>query len=68
MILVRLIMFNKLDKIKLAIIKILNFTYINEKKYKHNDRFRNIILSQNLRIKFTLVLFKDLNLSIILIK
>ncbi len=50
-------MFNKLDKIKLAIIKILNFTYINEKKYKHNDRFRNIILSQNLRIKFTLVLF-----------
>ncbi len=45
MILVRLIMFNKLDKIKLAIIKILNSSHINEKKYKHNDRFRNIILS-----------------------
>ncbi len=45
-------MFNKLDKTKLAIIKIFNFTYINEKKYKHKDRFRNIILSQNLRIKF----------------
>ncbi len=45
MISVRLIMFNKLNKIKLAIIKILNFTHINEKKYEHNDRFRNIILS-----------------------
>ncbi len=45
MISVRLIMFNKLDRIKLAIIKILNFTHINEKKYKHKDRFRNIILS-----------------------
>ncbi len=61
-------MFNKLDKIKLAIIKILNSTHINEKKYEHKDRFRNIILSQNLRIKFTLVLFKDLNLLITLIK
>ncbi len=68
MILVRLIMFNKLDKIKLAIIKILNSTYINEKKYEYNDCFRNIILSQNLRIKFISVLFKDLNLSITLIK
>ncbi len=38
-------MFNKLNKIKLAIIKIFNFAYINEKKYEHNDRFRNIILS-----------------------
>ncbi len=38
-------MFNKLNRIKLAIIKILNFAYINEKKYKHKDRFRNIILS-----------------------
>ncbi len=38
-------MFNKLDKIKLAIIKILNFTHISEKKYEHKDRFRNIILS-----------------------
>ncbi len=68
MISVRLIMFNKLNKIKLAIIRIFNLTHINEKKYKHNDRFRNIILSQNLRIKFTLVLFKDLNLFIILIE
>ncbi len=61
-------MFNKLNKIKLAIIKILNFTHINEKKYEHKDRFRNIILSQNFRIKFTLILFKDLNLSITLVK
>ncbi len=38
-------MFNKLNKIKLAIIRILNFTYISEKKYKHKDRFRNIILN-----------------------
>ncbi len=50
-------MFNKLNKIKLAIIRILNSAHINEKKYEHNDRFRNIILSQSLRIKFTLVLF-----------
>ncbi len=55
-------MFNKLDKIKLAIIKIFNFTHINEKKYKYKDRFRNIILNQNLRIKLILILFKDLNL------
>ncbi len=68
MILIRLIMFNKLDKIKLAIIKILNFTYINEKKYEYKDRFRNIILSQNLRIKFILILFKDLNLLTTFIK
>ncbi len=68
MILVCLIMFNKLDKIKLAIIKILNSIYINEKKYKHKDRFYNIILNQNLRIKFILILFKDLNLLITLIK
>ncbi len=57
-------MFNKLNKIQLIIIKILNFTYINEKKYEYNDRFRDIILSQNLYIKFTLILFKDLNLLI----
>ncbi len=68
MISVRLIIFNKLNKIKLAIIKILNSAHINEKKYKHKDRFRNIILSQNLRIKFTLVFFKDLNLLITLIE
>ena len=68
MILIRLIMFNKLDRIKLAIIRILNFTHISEKKYEHNDRFRNIILSQNLRTKFISVLFKGLNLLITLIK
>ncbi len=45
MIVIRLIMFNKLNKIKIAIIRISNSAYINEKKYKHNDRFRNIILS-----------------------
>ncbi len=50
-------MFNKLDRIKLTIIKILNSAHISEKKNEHNDRFRNIILSQNLRIKFILVLF-----------
>ncbi len=61
-------MFNKLDKIKLAIIKILNFTHINEKKYEHNGRFRNIIMSQNLRTKFISVLFKDLNLLTTLIE
>ncbi len=61
-------MFNKLNRIKLAIIKILNFTYISEKKYKYKDRFRNIILSQKLRIKFILILFKDLNLSITFIQ
>ncbi len=38
-------MFNKLNKIKVAIIKILNFTHINEKEYEHKDRFRDIILS-----------------------
>ncbi len=68
MISVRLIMFNKLDEIKLAIIRILNSAHINEKKYEHNDRFRNIILSQNLRIKFTSVLFKGLNLLTTLIE
>ena len=68
MILIRLIMFNKFNKIKLTIIKILNFIHINEKKYKHKDRFRNIILSQKLRIKFILILFKDLNLSITFIQ
>ncbi len=68
MISVRLIIFNKLNKIKLAIIRILNLTHINEKKYEHKDRFRNIILSQNLRIKFTSVFFKDLNLLITLVE
>ena len=43
-------MFNKLNSIKLAIIKILNFTHINEKKYEHKDCFRNIILSYKIFI------------------
>ncbi len=68
MILIRLIMFNKLNKIKLAIIKILNSAHVNEKKYEYKDRFRNIILSQNLRIKFILILFEDLNLLITFIE
>jgi len=57
------IMFNKLNRIKIATIKILNSAHIDEKYYEYNDRFRDIILSQNLCIKFTSVLFKDLNLS-----
>ncbi len=56
-------MFNKLDRIKIATIRILNSAHINEKYYEYNDRFRDIILSQNLHIKFTSILFKDLNLS-----
>ncbi len=51
-------MSDKLDRIK-----ILNFAHIDEKYYEYNDRFHDIILSQNLRIKFTSVLFEDLNLS-----
>jgi len=58
-----LIMSDKLDRIKIATIRILNFAHIDEKYYEYNDRFRDIILSQNLRIKFTSVLFEDLNLS-----
>ena len=57
------IMFNKLDRIKIATIRILNFAHIDEKYYEYNDCFHDIILSQNLRIKFTSVLFKNLNLS-----
>ncbi len=63
MISVCLIMSDKLDRIKIATIRILNFAHIDEKYYEYNDRFRDIILSQNLRIKFTSVLFEDLNLS-----
>ncbi len=59
-------MFNKLDKIKLATIRTLNSAYINKKKYEYNSHFYDIILNQNLCIKFTLILFKDLNLSTIL--
>ncbi len=57
------IMSDKLDKIKIATIKILNSAHIDEKYYEYNDRFHDIILSQNLCIKFTLILFEDLNLS-----
>ncbi len=53
---------DKLNRIKIAIIRILNSAHIDERNYEYNDHFCNIILSQNLRIKFTSVLFKDLNL------
>ncbi len=56
------IMSDKLDRIKIATIRILNSAHIDEKYYEYNDCFRNIILSQNLCIKFTSILFKDLNL------
>ncbi len=59
-------MSDKLNKIKIATIKILNSAHIDEKYYEYNNCFRDIILSQNFRIKFTSVLFKDLNLSITL--
>jgi len=57
------IMSDKLNRIKIATIRILNSAHIDERNYEYNDRFRDIILSQNLRIKFTSVLFKDLNFS-----
>jgi len=60
---VRSIISDKLDRIKIATIRILNSAHIDERNYEYNDRFRDIILSQNLRIKFTSVLFEDLNLS-----
>ncbi len=63
---VRSIMSDKLDRIKIAIIRILNSAHIDEKYYEYNDYFCDIILSQNLRIKFTSILFKDLNLLITL--
>ncbi len=56
------IMFDKLNKIKIATIRILNSAHIDKKYYEYNDCFRDIILSQNLHIKFTSVLFEDLNL------
>ncbi len=64
MISVHSIMSDKLDRIKIATIRILNSAHIDEKYYEYNDRFYDIILSQNLHIKFTSILFKDLNLSI----
>jgi len=62
MISIRSIMSDKLDRIKIVTIRILNSAHIDEKYYEYNDHFRDIILSQNLHIKFTLVLFEDLNL------
>ncbi len=66
MISVHSIMFNKFNRIKIATIRILNSAHIDEKYYEYNDCFRDIILSQNLHIKFTLILFEDLNLLITL--
>jgi hypothetical protein len=66
MISVQTIMFDKFNKIKLTTIRIFNSAHIDEKKYEYNSHFCNIILSQNLYIKFTSVLFEDLNLLIIL--
>ncbi len=66
MISVHSIMSDKLNRIKIATIRILNSAHIDEKYYEYNDRFRDIILSQNLHIKFTSVLFEDLNLLITL--
>ncbi len=62
-ILIHSIMSDKLDRIKIATIRILNSAHIDERNYEYNDRFRDIILSQNLRIKFTSILFKNLNFS-----
>ena len=62
MISVHSIISDKLNRIKIAIIRILNSAHIDERNYEYNNHFCNIILSQNLRIKFTSVLFKDLNL------
>jgi len=64
MISIHAIMFNKLNRIKLATIRIFNSAHIDEKKYEYNNHFRDIILNQNLCIKFTSVFFEDLNLSI----
>ncbi len=66
MISVHSIMSDKLDRIKIVTIRILNSAHIDERNYEYNDRFHDIILSQNLHIKFTSVLFEDLNLSITL--
>ena len=60
---VHLIMSDKFNRIKIATIRILNSAHIDERNYEYNDCFRDIILSQNLYIKFTSVLFEDLNFS-----
>ena len=57
---------DKLNKIKIVTIRIFNSAHIDEKYYEYNDYFRDIILSQNLHIKFTSILFEDLNLLITL--
>ncbi len=44
---VYLIMSDKLNRIKIATIRILNSAHIDEKYYEYNDCFRDIILSQN---------------------
>jgi len=63
---IHLIMSDKLDRIKLVTIRILNSAHIDKKKYEYNNCFRDIILNQNLCIKFTSVFFENLNLSITL--
>ncbi len=62
MISVHLIIFDKLNRIKIVTIKILNSAHIDNQNYEYNDHFRDIILSQNLHIKFILILFENLNL------
>ncbi len=59
-------MSDKFNRIKIATIRILNSAHINEKYYEYNDHFHDIILSQNLCIKFTSILFENLNLLTIL--
>ncbi len=63
MISVHSIIFDKLNRIKIATIRILNSAHIDEKYYEYNSHFHDIILSQNLHIKFTSILFENLNLS-----
>ncbi len=58
------IMSDKLNRIKIATIRILNSAHIDEKYYEYNDCFHDIILSQNFHIKFTSIFFKNLNLLI----
>jgi len=64
MISVHVIMFDKFNRIKLTTIRILNSAHIDKKKYEYNSHFCDIILNQNLHIKFTSIFFKDLNFLI----
>ena len=59
-------MSDKFNRIKIATIRILNSAHINETYYEYNDHFHDIIRSQNLCIKFTSILFENLNLLTIL--